>query len=166
MIGQDNEELRKQIRSLITVKGVLSDYFNQLEVMLIEDFIGNNEVDGIEVREKLEELIFKIRKGLFDAKVGTDKFKKDLDKHIAHCLNPIPKTAPKKTKTSARKKKDADTPVKQDVDLMIDFIEETRPLKVKTTGNGKDMNAIKKPTMTITRGNANKTNPAHDKPFE
>lgn len=166
---QDNEELKEQIHKL---ENTLLDTAHKLHELRNLVDSGSGDIDAIEATAEFDKLIFDFRKIMFDGKIELEKIQKGVHKHVSHCLNPIPKTAPKKAKASARKKKDADLPVKQDVDYMIDFIEKTNPLSNKNRDKEvmKDVieTATKGKTMVIKRGNAPKDNPAHlnDKPFE
>jgi len=94
MKTQDNEEVRRLLNCVnVTAKYALA------ELDIILDLLKEGEIlDTTDMVEKVDASFYKARKALFDARIDVDKLRKSLDKHVAHCLNPIEKTAPKSAK--------------------------------------------------------------------
>jgi hypothetical protein len=94
MKTQDNEEVRRLLNCVnVTAKYALA------ELDIILDLLKEGEIlDATHMVEKVDASFYKARKALFDARIDVDKLRKSLDKHVAHCLNPIAKTAPKSAK--------------------------------------------------------------------
>ena len=164
MVVQDNLDIQKQVKKLVNTLEETIEVIRHLDKLADSRY---EEVDILDEIENLNTIVFDIRKVLFDSKIEVDRVKKALDKHVAHTLNPIAKTAPKSAKKGRGKVKQESKPY-----TVEDYYKDNahndleRIVRMNEIMPGKDGHHPKKHT-TISRGNAPKSNPAHDndKPF-
>jgi hypothetical protein len=185
MIVTNNDEVRRILKTIhITTKVALE----KLEIA--KDLIQEGaEIDAVDKIAEVDEAFYIARKALFDARLDVDRLRKTLDKHVAHCLNPIAKTAPKKEKSISARKEEGGY---QSVTIVHDGKTNTetvylngnkQPAKHSTISRANILTAdshtnegierIKKlgedklkANSIVPKGNAPQSNPAHDRPFD
>lgn len=178
---KDNKDIQKQVAKLAKT---VSEAAVDIEFL---DFLANKEKgeerDAVNDVRYFRERVFELRGIMFNAKMELDKITKAMDKHVAHCLNPIERTAPKQEKIAARKKKDASELAKlfaeppkilKELETKIHTIKDTLDARNKMNEimPGKEGYHPTKITInkkgTVKLGNSPLHNPIHenDKPFE
>ena len=114
-----NPDIQKRISKLTASIKETADYVNMLQEM-----VTDAEVDDIDALDVYRNNVFEIGQRMFNEKMELLKIQKEIDKHIAHTLNPIPKTAPKK---GARKEKSV---------VHVKDVVSTRAITIKKKGGG------------------------------
>jgi hypothetical protein len=92
------------------------------DVLILKEMVSDVETDDLDALDVYRNNVFEIGAEMFKQKMELLSIQKKIDKHVAHCLNPIPRTAPKK---SARKNK-VHVP---------DAVNTTKAITIKRKGN-------------------------------
>jgi len=164
MIVQDNQDIQKQVKKLVSTLEKATEEIKHLDKLADARY---EEVDTLDEVANFDNIVFDLRAVMFNAKIELERIQKAMHKHVAHTLNPIAKTAPKSAKKGRGKVKQESKPYTVEEYYKDNLHNDlTRIMEMNTIMPGKDGHHPKKHT-TISRGNAPKSNPAHDndKPF-